>query len=271
MKDAMLFRNSLVPYLYTAAFNYFQSGIAPVHPVYYHWPSDPMAYSFDSQYMFGQSVIASPISMAINGDPIYGSSTKSIYIPGGTWSNWNGTKVYTGPTTVADEIYGVQDIPLFAYCSAVLPLRDMNSVASTFADPVIWVSWGCADAGEGSLYEDDGESLEYLTPGASMATTAVASSVNTNAQQVSFKVGNTQGSFPGMPSSRSHSFQVRGWNVQFASPSMVMCGSVMVNEGNGVPGWYISATHSLSQPLGTLVVNCGPLSVEDSIAVVISY
>jgi len=267
MKDAMLFRNALVPYLYTAAFSHFQTGIAPIHPLYYHWPMDQNTYNYMSQYMFGSSIIASPIVQVVDAD---GMTTKEVYLPEGVWVNWNGSKVYSGPTTTS-ELYGVQDIPIYVDCSAVVPMRDMNSVVSSFADPITWVIWGCATSGAGILYEDDGDSLDYLT-NQNPATTSVTYALVTNPQQIAVKVEAVDGSFPGMPDSRSHIVQVRGWGYFMGSgPSMVMCNDIMVNPGNSVPGWYVSPTHSLATPEWTLVIACGLFAVNQPLNVVISY
>ena len=62
MKAAMVFRNALVPYLYTAGRYAFDHAVAAVHPLYYDYDV-PEAYSYaKSQYLLGDSLMAAPIA-----------------------------------------------------------------------------------------------------------------------------------------------------------------------------------------------------------------
>lgn len=63
MKEALLLRNALVPYLYTAARNAYDDAVAAVHPLYYDWPELDAAYKYDSaQYLLGEDFLAAPIT-----------------------------------------------------------------------------------------------------------------------------------------------------------------------------------------------------------------
>ena len=44
MRDAMRLRNALGPYLYTEARRFFDTAVAPVHPLYYEAPQDATVY-----------------------------------------------------------------------------------------------------------------------------------------------------------------------------------------------------------------------------------
>ena len=62
MKAAYLFRNALVPYLYTAGRFAYDHAVAAVHPLYYDFDT-PEAYTFaPSQYMLGDAIMAAPIA-----------------------------------------------------------------------------------------------------------------------------------------------------------------------------------------------------------------
>eukprot|EP01043_Picozoa_sp_COSAG02_P026120 COSAG02_NODE_1495_length_12314_cov_33.691691_3_plen_458_part_00 len=81
MKSAMIFRNALGPYLYTAGRHAYDNAVAPVHPLYYDWPELPQAYAgtddpahtnpgesnttggfATDQYMLGESIMVAPIT-----------------------------------------------------------------------------------------------------------------------------------------------------------------------------------------------------------------
>eukprot|EP01052_Picozoa_sp_SAG31_P034777 SAG31_NODE_4108_length_3576_cov_1.978142_4_plen_221_part_01 len=46
LKPVYQLRNSLVPYLYSAAFAATTSGVLAIHPLYYDWPEENEAYAF---------------------------------------------------------------------------------------------------------------------------------------------------------------------------------------------------------------------------------
>jgi alpha-glucosidase (family GH31 glycosyl hydrolase) len=62
-----------------------------------------------------------------------------VYLPAGSWTNWNGTKTFAGPVATS-ETYGLGDIPLFVRGGGLLALKTMASVAA-HADPVVWAAW----------------------------------------------------------------------------------------------------------------------------------
>eukprot|EP01052_Picozoa_sp_SAG31_P062982 SAG31_NODE_21944_length_537_cov_1.123288_2_plen_62_part_01 len=46
MKDAMVLRNSLAPYIYTAARQHYDSGVSLLRPLYWEHPEDDAAYTW---------------------------------------------------------------------------------------------------------------------------------------------------------------------------------------------------------------------------------
>jgi len=48
MRQGFLLRYGLIPYLYTAARNAYDTGVSLLHPLYYDWPDDSAAYAFRS-------------------------------------------------------------------------------------------------------------------------------------------------------------------------------------------------------------------------------
>ena len=51
LKPVYQWRNALLPYLYSAAAAAASSGVLPMHPLYYEWPDEEMAYEFSSWNM----------------------------------------------------------------------------------------------------------------------------------------------------------------------------------------------------------------------------
>ena len=60
------FGYSLVPYIYTAAHNAYETGISIVHPMYYDDPESQEAYDFSGEYRFGGDMIVAPVAIPID-------------------------------------------------------------------------------------------------------------------------------------------------------------------------------------------------------------
>jgi alpha-glucosidase len=63
----MLERAALLPYVYTHARNYFETGVAFMRPLYYDYPLEHLAYEVltlsgkFAQYSWGDDIIVAPI------------------------------------------------------------------------------------------------------------------------------------------------------------------------------------------------------------------
>ena len=192
MKDAMVLRNSLAPYIYTAAAQHYDLGISLLRPLYYEHPEDDDAYTWaDTQYYFGDSMLIAPIATAGSSpDPYTGVTHKQMWVPPGTWVEWGGELTHVGPVILSKN-YTLSEIPMLVSAGAVVPLKTMASVSAARPDPLVWAifvpsSVGCSSsqtdldsddsasdsdsaaavcecAGTGEVYEDDGETRAYET------------------------------------------------------------------------------------------------------------
>ena len=273
MRDAMLLRNALGPYIYTEARGFFDSGVAPVHPVYYEDPADAQLYApqwVETQFMHGDRILAAPITLmtgAVNGV----LPSWSTYLPGGArWSNFNGTQVWQGPATVTLP-YGVGDIPLFVR-GGILPMKTLSSISGDFPDPLVWVLFPGSRSGNYTVYEDSGDSNAYVG-GEFVSTTAAFLGDPGDAQgSLSFTVGQAESATAlpaGFPQARSHVLQVRG--LRGRTPVAVTVDGQAVPQGEGTPGWSVAQTHSLVEPLGALTVRVGPQGSWVGFTVNVSY
>ena len=255
MRDAMRLRNALFPTLYTASRAFFDTAIAPLHPLYYDWPEDAAVYApavVEREYVFCDALIAAPIT-TMPGEP----TSWPVYLPAGAWTNWNGTKTFVGPLTTS-EVYGLGDVPLFARAGTLLALKTMSSVAA-HADPLVWAALpGGAASGSFTLYEDDGTSDayqggEFVTTNASFVAAGVTFTLTVAPASVSGAL------FPGFTATRGHVLQLRGVGARPVA-SVTANGVPVPSAAPGVvPGWSVvpDAAHTLAEPAGALVVAAG--------------
>ncbi len=283
MRDAMIFRTALLPYLYTAAAaaaglgaggsNSSSSGgsvgVLPVHPLYYDFPAEEGAYSSTHQYAFGDAIIAAPISAMV--DPATKTITRTMWVPPGAWARWDGAGggSLQGPSNYS-AAYGVGEIPLLVRAGTLLPLADVDPtgvrVAETSPD-LVWVAWagngtgpaGAPAAGTALLREDDG--VSPAAAGSPAAVTRASFSLDA-VSGIALTVAAVEGAYPGMPAARGQGLQLRGLNG--AAVGAVAVNGVPVPSGGSpgggpIPGWYIApAPGTLVEPEGCLVVRAGP-------------
>ncbi|XP_061557419.1 lysosomal alpha-glucosidase isoform X5 [Phycodurus eques] len=78
MRDALRLRYSLLPFLYTLFHHAHASGDTVARPLFMEFPADPRCRVIDRQFLWGSSVLVSPVLEA-------GAAEVSAYLPPGTW------------------------------------------------------------------------------------------------------------------------------------------------------------------------------------------
>eukprot|EP01052_Picozoa_sp_SAG31_P013088 SAG31_NODE_780_length_12148_cov_7.369295_1_plen_290_part_00 len=274
MRATMRLRDALVPYIYTAGLHAFRTGISLLRPMYYNWPAEDAAYTHPSQYMFGESILVSPVVSA--GDNETGLAEKNVWLP--TTADINSSEdtaddgwvnfVDGTPASAAGTKWGPSEIPAFVRPGSIVPMRTMNSTYRAFADPLIWTIWvpPTVPALKSSyqLYEDAGDGREYEDPrNTAHATTAVT--LNVQAKTISFEVDASRGSFVGQGTSRQHLVQLRGINGDQVATVKVDKMTTSKTTARAAPdgaSWYV-ATQSVggkdnfTLPVGSVVVVVG--------------
>jgi hypothetical protein len=204
MRDAYLLRESLIPYIYTAARNAYDSGISICHPLYYEYPETPEAYEFKDEYLFGNDMLVAPIATPVNDESKL--ATKSVWLPPGTWIEWfTGTEL-KGPAKV-ERSFALDEIPVYVKAGAIIPMQankgDARLVLTIFA----------GDSGETRVYEDAGNSLGYKT--SEFAWTTIRHSGD------KIEILPAQGAYPGMPATRGYEIRL----VNTLPPDSVTAGT----------------------------------------------
>lgn len=98
-------------------------GIPAVRHLALAFPDDPAAVAIDDEYLYGPDLLVAPVTVGVS-QP--GPTTRSVYLPAGTWTNVFSGQRLTGPVTVP-VVSGIDEMPLFLREGASLPM-------STFAD-----------------------------------------------------------------------------------------------------------------------------------------
>ena len=76
MLEAVRLRYRLMPYIYTAARQAYDTGISICRPLYYDWPEAKQSYREEGEYMFGDDILVSPIVTAAEGGQLTAHSPR---------------------------------------------------------------------------------------------------------------------------------------------------------------------------------------------------
>ncbi len=91
LRDLVLLRERLRPYIQKQFDEASEKGYPVVRPMFFEYPDDEVCYMLDSQYMFGDDILFAPIVKQ-------GQTVKTVYIPDGEWILTKDKTVYTKGT-----------------------------------------------------------------------------------------------------------------------------------------------------------------------------
>lgn len=145
-------RYSLLPYIYSHAYQMNQTGEPLMRALVLDHQDDENVYEIGDQYLFGKELMVCPVTTK-------GAQTRTVYLPEGVWYDWWTGKRYTGKQYI-HVVTPLDTIPIFAKGGAIIPTQpSMNYVNEKKVDVITLDIF--PGNGKFSLYEDDGESLTY--------------------------------------------------------------------------------------------------------------
>lgn len=124
-----------------------------------------------------------------------GATSRSVYLPAGTWYDfWTGASTTGGGMTTASA--PLSQIPLYVRAGSIVPLGPLIQYASQSADPIeIRIYKG--QSGSFTLYEDTGDTYDYETG----QHAQIPFAWDDGAQQLT--IGARTGTFTGMLATRT--------------------------------------------------------------------
>jgi alpha-glucosidase len=156
-RKAIAVRYRLLDYFYTAFHRQSTTGLPALNPLFYHYPNDPATFGIDHQFFFGDNILVSPVLEE-------NSTSVSIYLPNETFYDyWTLRRVQGNGSWVNLTNVGFDTIPLHIRGGAILPLRAESANTTTELrkqDFVLWIAPNATNQASGTLYLDDGDSIE---------------------------------------------------------------------------------------------------------------
>lgn len=151
-------RYQLMPYTYTQAWEATTTGLPLMRAMWLHYPEDERARGLGTQYLWGRDLLIAPVFTP-------GAIAREVYLPEGRWYDWFTNETRAGGRSVSRAV-DLATMPIYVRAGAIVPLAQQVR----FPRPPLF-PWRSADTiriyrganGQFTLYEDDGQSLDYLS------------------------------------------------------------------------------------------------------------
>ncbi|MDR3797347.1 MAG: glycoside hydrolase family 31 protein [Terracidiphilus sp.] len=231
LRSAFQLREAMEPYLYTEARRTYDTGVAFLRPLYYDWPEEDAAYTSKNEYVFGDQLIAAPVTAAA--DKVTGLSAEKVWLPKGDWIEWPTGKHFSGPVSV-ERSFTIAQIPVYVKAGAIVPMQPpMLHTGEKPVDPLIVNVWPLAAGASSSysVYEDSGASVEYQK--GVFARTPIK--VTQNADTLRVEIGPVAGNYPGMLKTRGYELRLP---ADWPPVSVTVNGNALKPVKPGEPGGW---------------------------------
>ena len=222
LRSTFQLRYALEPYLYTEARRTYDTGVAFFRPLYYDWPEQAAAYDSKGEYLFGDQMLAAPITAPA--DKVSGLATEKVWLPKGEWIEWPTGKHFTGPAAI-ERSFSIEQTPVYLRAGAIVPMQPpMRYTGEKPVDPLIVNVWPLTPGQTStySVYEDSGVAVEYQH--GVFARTPIKAAQTGDKLRV--EIGPVEGSYPGM-------LQRRGYELRLPAdwpPASVTVNGVTVKQ-----------------------------------------
>jgi alpha-glucosidase len=230
----LLWREALIPYLYTHAREAFDTGMPILRALPLEWPNDTNVQDLGSEYLFGPSILVAPVLTGQNNHP---DERRDVYLPAGTWYDLHDGTRYDGGQWLRGFNTPLDKMPLFAREGAILPKGPAFPSVTDAAWPRTrtFEVYPGREPSSYMMYDDEGDGTGYQSN--AFARTMIA--VRPAAGSVEIKVSAMKGDYPGKPAQRVYRLEMHAE----AQPKSVSVGgqSVAIEAGDSADGEQLRA------------------------------
>ncbi|HJU08986.1 MAG TPA: TIM-barrel domain-containing protein [Rhodanobacteraceae bacterium] len=196
-KKYFALREQLIPYIYTYAWIAHRQSLPLLRPLYLRDPDSEESYKHPHEYFFGDEMLVAPVFDA--------SGNRTVYLPPGQWIGFFDGNRYDGGRSFTAH-YDTEEIPVFVGDGAIVPEQPaMDWSDEKPLDHLIIKVYGNG-SGAFTLYEDDGESLDYENH---HALTPISNTAHRDGSH-RIVIGPARGMFAGQVPRRAYELQLHG-------------------------------------------------------------
>jgi alpha-glucosidase len=205
-RRAIEMRYELLPQVYNVMEEASRTGIPAFRPLLLDYPNDPATWERDDEFLFGSDLLVAPVLREEAGD-------REVYLPAGEWYDYHRGWRFEGPRTHLIPVT-METIPVFVRGGAFIFRQPLVQHTGEMAGQALRVAVFPAARSEASLYEDEGDGVEYQRG----AYSRRRFSQRREGGRVTIQVGAPEGSW--RPAPRDLIFELRG----AGEPSRVTAG-----------------------------------------------
>ncbi|XP_051569666.1 lysosomal alpha-glucosidase isoform X1 [Myxocyprinus asiaticus] len=160
MRAAVMLRYSLLPFLYTQFHHAHTSAHTVARPLFIEFPTDPNCQSIDKQFLWGSSILISPVLEQ-------GAVEVIAYLPPGTWYNLHNGQAYHSNGQYILFPAPLDIINVHVREGSIIPQQvpALTTTASRRNPFILIVALSVGSLAKGELFWDDGESLDTFERG----------------------------------------------------------------------------------------------------------
>lgn len=151
IREIILFRYRLIPYLYALMYQAAHTGEPITRPLVYHFAHDPQCRTESFDFMLGRDLLVATVM-----EP--GARSRAVYLPAGErWCNWHTGEWYDGGQTI-EAPAPLEVTPIFARGGGLVPLgKPMRHVGAEADDSrQVYAFPTASGSSQVTLIEDDG-------------------------------------------------------------------------------------------------------------------
>lgn len=150
-------RYTLMPYIYTSAWDMYKTSRPIMTPMFYDNLQDVVAYQISDQYMFGKDMMICPVT-------VKNALSRPVYFPSGDWIDfWTGERIHGRQHK--SFLTPIEIMPIFIRRGAIIPRQKSMQYIDEEPNTNISLLIFPSDHSTYDMYEDDGTSLDYQRGG----------------------------------------------------------------------------------------------------------
>jgi alpha-glucosidase len=155
IRDMLLLRKRLMPYIYTLSYEARLSGAPLARPLFWLQPENRALWGVDDVYLLGNSVLVAPVVEQ-------GAASRSVIFPKGGWYHFWDDQYFSGESEATVDA-PLSQIPFFIKAGSIFPMEEESSLALHVylsSEDGEFVSHHYTDAGDG--YGEHREDTYFL-------------------------------------------------------------------------------------------------------------
>jgi alpha-glucosidase (family GH31 glycosyl hydrolase) len=214
-------RYQLIPYLYTMAYQNYTRGIPLARPLLFEDPDDPRLIDESSSYMLGDNLLVSPVVEA-------GQTQKTLYLPRGKWIDYWTGHPYPGGQDVTVPT-PLPTVPVFIRAGSIIPMQPVMNYSNEHPlDTLVLSVYPSPDqSGNFTLYEDDGQTLEYQSGSYAITDLSNRLTAASGGSNLEIDISPAVGSYSGKTQQRTYISHITGVSE---SPAAVTNSGISLTE-----------------------------------------